>query len=216
MIVPLLFGVLGTAVLASFGVWQVQRLDWKEGLIAEIEARIAADPVPLPEAPDPQEDAYLAVTLTGSVEGYPVRVFGTWRGGGAGERIVAPVLTEGRRVMVDFGFVGAGAVVTLPDGPLEITGNLDWPDETNSSTPAPDGDQWFARDVGLLSEVLLADPILVVAREVSPAVQPTPLPVGTAGIPNNHLGYAIQWFGLALVWAGMTAFYLWRMTRRTG
>ena len=42
-----------------------------------------------------------------------------------------------------------------------------------------------------------------------------PLPVTTEGIPNNHLGYAVQWFGLALVWAGMTLFLLWRTARRT-
>ena len=45
--------------------------------------------------------------------------------------------------------------------------------------------------------------------------QAIPIPVDTAHIPNDHLGYAVTWFGLALVWAGMTILYLWRITRRT-
>ena len=66
-----------------------------------------------------------------------------------------------------------------------------------------------------MAEVLGTEPVLVIAREVSVNDPPaTPLPVTTEGIPNNHLGYAVQWFGLALVWAGMTLFLLWRTARR--
>ncbi|MFM7446577.1 MAG: SURF1 family cytochrome oxidase biogenesis protein, partial [Tabrizicola sp.] len=41
-----------------------------------------------------------------------------------------------------------------------------------------------------------------------------PMPVDTSGIPNNHWGYAIQWFLLAATWAGMTLFLLWRIRTR--
>jgi len=44
----------------------------------------------------------------------------------------------------------------------------------------------------------------------------TPWPVDTAGIPNNHRQYAITWFSMAVLWLGMTAFLVWRITRRTG
>ena len=52
-IFPLVVGVLGCAILISLGVWQLQRLDWKEGLIAQIQSRIDSAPVPLPAAVDP-------------------------------------------------------------------------------------------------------------------------------------------------------------------
>ena len=57
----IIFGFAGTGVLVSLGLWQVQRLMWKQGVIAEIEAQIDADPVALPAEPDPQSDKYLPV-----------------------------------------------------------------------------------------------------------------------------------------------------------
>ena len=50
---PLVIGIAGAAVLVALGVWQVQRLAWKEALLADIEARIASEPVALPADPDP-------------------------------------------------------------------------------------------------------------------------------------------------------------------
>ena len=45
---PLLFGLIGAGILVGLGIWQLQRLDWKESVLAQIESRIAADPEPLP------------------------------------------------------------------------------------------------------------------------------------------------------------------------
>ena len=60
------------------------------------------------------------------------------------------------------------------------------------------------------------EPVLIVAKWVSQNAPPaTPLPLTTDGVPNNHFAYAIQWFGLAIVWAGMTLFLLWRTAKRT-
>ena len=221
LLIPLLFGLLGAAVLAGLGVWQLQRLAWKEGVIAGIEARVGADPVALPEAPDRESDAFVPVALSGTVAGEPLRVLGAWRGAGTGFRIVAPVVTDGgRRVMVDLGVLPLDtadddAAVVLPGGPLDIVGNLAWPDDANAGTPPPDGDLWYARDVDAMADALGVERTMVVAREVSPPAGPVPSPVGVEGIRNSHLGYAVQWFGLAAVWLGMTGYLLWRMTRRT-
>jgi surfeit locus 1 family protein len=57
-------------------------------------------------------------------------------------------------------------------------------------------------------------PVLVVARSTSlPDSALAPLPVDTSGIPNDHLGYAVTWFGLAIVWVMMTGFFLWRIRK---
>ena len=63
MILPLLFGLVGAAILIGLGTWQVQRLHWKEGLIATAEAKIAMPAVALPAQPDPVADRYLSVTV---------------------------------------------------------------------------------------------------------------------------------------------------------
>ncbi|WP_373354229.1 SURF1 family protein [Pseudoroseicyclus sp. CXY001] len=209
ILVPLIFGIVGCAVLVSLGLWQLRRLEWKEAILAEIEARIAAEPLALEAAlgaPD-----YTPVTLTGRIEGDPLRFIYS----GSEEDLVVAVQTEeGRRIMVDLGLAPMGAAAALPEGPLTIAGNLDTP--VGKGTPAPMvQNPWAARSPEGMAEVLGTGPVFVVAREVAPPLTfVAPLPVTTEGIANNHLGYAIQWFGIALVWAGMSV-YLIRRTLRS-
>jgi surfeit locus 1 family protein len=140
---------------------------------------------------------------------------------GAGFRIVTAFETpEGRRLLLDRGFVPDEAkTAPRPPQQLTVTGNLHWPDDRDGFTPEndPQANYWFARDLPEMAEALGTEPVLVVARATDPA-QPgiAPLPLGTEGIPNNHLGYAIQWFGLAAVWLGMTALLIRRISRRAG
>ncbi|WP_102222755.1 SURF1 family protein [Acidimangrovimonas sediminis] len=235
----LVFGLAGAALLVGLGVWQVRRLHWKEGLIARIEAKIAADPVAVPAAPDPVRDAYLPVVAGGRLTGQGLRVLTGVKFRGPGHLIVAVLETAGgRRLMVDLGFRpeggdrsatggstgGAGrggdgrVLAAIPAGQARITGNLIWPDEVDSFTPAPDLSRhlWFARDVPAMARVLGAEPVLIAARRVEGvATRADPMPVSTDGIPNDHRQYALTWFSLALVWLGMTGLLLWRITRRT-
>lgn len=217
---PLIFGVIGIAVLVSLGVWQVQRLAWKNTVLAEIDARIAAAPVDIPDAPDPEADRYLPVQATGAIGAPFVRVLVSQRGMGAGYRIISPFdLGQGRVVLLDRGVMGvADDLPPAPEGLVSVIGNLHWPVERDGFTPDNDLDEniWFAREVPVLAEHLGTEPILLVARSLSVSDAPlSPLPVTSEGIPNDHLNYAITWFSLALVWLGMTLFLLWRITRRT-
>ncbi len=212
---PIVLGVAGVAVLLWLGFWQVQRLAWKEGVLAEIDARIGAAPVALPEAPEAARDRYLPVSATGVPAGAPLRVLVSVKGTGAGHRLIQAFETGGRRVMLDRGFLPDGTAWAPQEGPVTVTGNLHWPDEVDGFTPAPSGDLWFARDVPAMAAALQTEPVLIIARSLSPAdPNVTPLPVTSIGIPNDHREYAITWFSLAAVWAGMTAFLLWRIRRR--
>ncbi|MFQ1699112.1 SURF1 family protein [Loktanella agnita] len=213
---PLLLGIAGCAVLISLGVWQMQRLTWKSAILDDIDARITAVPVALPDSPEPEADRYLPVTLTGETVGTPLYVLISAKDLGAGYRLISPFQTGDRRIMVDLGYVplqtlGADPVAET----LTITGNLHWPDEVDSWTPAPDPSGiWFARDVPAMAAALNTEEIMLIARTVSDTSLPsTPLPVTSAGIPNDHLNYAITWFSLALVWAMMTFFLIFRVTR---
>ncbi|WP_425083856.1 SURF1 family protein [Ruegeria profundi] len=208
----LIFSLAGLGVLLWLGTWQVQRLAWKQEILSEIDSRIAAEPVPLPQQVSEDEDKYLPVTVTGDMEPGEIHVLVSVKQVGAGYRIIQSFSTEDRTILVDRGFVPTTAKQTdRLTGPMEVTGNLHWPDEIDSYTPEADIDSniWFARDVPNLAAALGTEPILLIARsQTDPGV--TPLPVDTAGIPNDHLQYAITWFGLALVWAAMTGYFLWR------
>lgn len=217
MIAPLLFGLIGASILIGLGIWQLQRLAWKQGVLAEISARLNDPPVPLPTAPDPVTDLYLPVQVTGHFIGEDIDVLASRKEIGAGFRIIAAFETvEGRRILIDRGFVTDEArALPRMAGAETITGTLHWPRETDGYTPPPDPatGMWFARDVPAMADALQTEPVLVVARsDTGDGIEP--MPVGTEGIPNDHLQYAITWFSLAVVWLGMTGLLLWRIRRR--
>ncbi|MEM7318671.1 MAG: SURF1 family protein, partial [Pseudomonadota bacterium] len=203
-------------VLLALGIWQVQRLAWKEALLAEIDTRIAADPVTLPAQPDPERDVYLPVTVHGHFGPEEIHVLVSVKQVGPGYRIIAPFETEGRTILVDRGFVAIDDKVSHREpGPMEITGNLHWPQEIDSYTPDPDekAEIWFARDVPAMAARLGTEPVLLIARS-STGSAITPLPISSAGIPNDHLQYAVTWFGLAAVWLAMTVYFIRRTRAR--
>lgn len=216
LILPLGFGIIGIVILVSLGNWQVRRLAWKEDILAQIDSRIAAAPVAVPQQPVPSDDRFLAVTAEGRITTDEIHVLASSKQTGAIYRVVSAFeMTDGRRIMVDRGWVKP----TDKDTPREevqvsVEGNLHWPVETDSYTPENDitGNIWFARDVEKMAATLNADPILIVAKKTSETEPPvTPLPVTSSGIPNDHLNYAVTWYGLALVWLVMTLYYLRRM-----
>lgn len=216
MILPLLFGLVGAAILIGLGTWQVQRLQWKQGLIATAEAKIAMPAVALPAQPDPVADRYLSVTVQGRFLGPEAHVLTSIQGQGPGFLVIAAYQTDdGRRILVDRGFVPETAK-TAPRPPREVavTGNLNWPDDVNSATPPPDEGRgiWFGRDVTAMASALGTEPLMLIARsDTGDGVQAQPV---SATFRNDHLGYAITWFSLAVVWLGMTVSYLWRIRRR--
>ncbi|MRU16172.1 SURF1 family protein [Roseovarius sp. A21] len=214
---PLILGLAGIAVLVSLGVWQTQRLAWKEGVLADIEARIAAEPVALPAQLDPEADRYLPVEVSGTVGDKALRVLVSQKQVGAGYRVISAFDTGGRRILLDRGFIKvAQEIPAAPEGEVMVRGNVHWPDDRNSSTPENDveGNTWFARDLEQMAGELEAEPLLVVARKTSFSDAPvTPLPVDTSNIPNDHLEYAVTWFGLAAIWAVMSGYFLWRMRK---
>lgn len=213
----IVIGCGGAAILIALGVWQIQRLDWKESVIADIDARIAAAPVALPARPSPEADAYLPVETGGTLGEPYLRVLVSQKDIGAGYRIISPLEGQAGRIMIDRGFIPVAAgVPEIPEGPVTVMGNLQWPQETDGFTPEPDtdGNIWFARDVSAMAAALDTRPILLVARETSFDDAPvSPLPVDTGAIPNDHLQYAITWFSLAAIWLGMSLAFLARARR---
>ncbi|WP_412554155.1 SURF1 family protein [Shimia sp. MIT1388] len=215
---PLFFGILGTVVLVSLGTWQVQRMAWKADVIAEINARIASDPVALPDLIDMERDKYLPVAVSGTITEDEIHLLASTRDAGAVYRLVSAFETEGgRRIMLDRGWIKtADKDAARLAHAVDVVGNLHWPEERDSFTPANDvdGNIWFARDVDQMAEVLGTEPVLLIVRDDSDkGAIATPLPVDTAALPNNHLEYVLTWYGLAIVWVAMTLYYLRRMRK---
>jgi surfeit locus 1 family protein len=234
VVAALVFGVVGVAILLALMTWQLQRLSWKLDLIATLESRLAQPPMPLPAAPDPTADEFRRVTLQGRFTGAPgshgfpdAAYLTTLRPDGAGYRLVQPFQTsDGRLVLVDRGYLpvaekneagrAARPTPTL-DGPLTLTGALRWPQEADSFSDAaagPADNVWLTRSVARLAPLWGAEPVLVVTETPTAAGRwPRPEPV-TVNLPNDHLGYAVTWGGLALVWAAMTVALARREMRR--
>lgn len=218
MIIPGLFGLVGTVILVLLGVWQLDRASQKATLVADMQARLAGASGALPAQPDPIADNYRPVRLNGAFLPAQTFVLSGSKEEGPGFRVIGAFQTEdGRDVMVDRGFLPEAQRAVMPapgDGTQTLTGNLQWPRDADSFTPGYDATRnlFFARDVGPLAAHLGTEPVLIVLRASSvpdPFVQP--MPVDQVTIPDNHIGYAVQWFLMALVWAGMTLFFLWRI-----
>jgi surfeit locus 1 family protein len=214
---PVLMGVVGVAILMSLGFWQLRRMEEKRAYLDEIEARIGNAPIPLPALPEEGPHKFQAVVAEGRFTGEYLEVLAGQKGASPGVMVIeAFALPDGRRILIQRGFVEEEAR-SVPRAPHEarVEGNLHWPQDTNAFTPPPDEKSglWFARDVPAMAAALNTEPTLIVAS--APTGEGiAPVPVDTSGIPNDHWGYAIQWFLLAVTWAGMTLFLLWRIRTR--
>lgn len=212
---PILFGIAGCAVLIALGTWQVQRLAWKEDILANIDARLAEQPTAIDLTMTEDADEYRRVTVSGTPTGEELHVLVSGTAAGTGYRVVSKFVTDaGDAILIDQGLLALdnkdAPVLTEP---TDVTGTILWPDDKNNSTPEPDLSKniWFARNVPDMAAHLDTTPIMVVVTQATPPdPRITPLPITSANIKNDHLEYAITWFLLAIVWAIMSLYLIFR------
>jgi surfeit locus 1 family protein len=211
-------GVL--AVLLALGTWQVERLHWKEALIAAREAQLAAPPEPLPaRTEDWRAWDFRRVTVTGEFEHDQEQLFGVAAiDGRVGHQVLTPLVrADGPAVLVDRGWVPADQAHPAArrqgqsEGTVEITGIARYrgADRPGWFTPdnEPERGLWYGYDLRAL-EAAVGLELLPVVVEADATPNPGGLPLGGRTrlvLPNNHLQYAITWYGLA---AGLLAIYL--------
>jgi surfeit locus 1 family protein len=233
--VLLLCAALGVALLAGLGAWQMQRLHWKEDVLARIAARRDAPPAPPPPremwpALTPDDYDYRPVIVEGvfdhTKESYLFRASATGKAGeGPSYEIVTPLRLKNDGVV----FVNRGAVpeekrdpARRPEGQLsgEVTlrGLMRAPETRNAFTPPdePAKNLWFSRDpAALAARWGFADSApFTIDADATP--NPGGWPKGGATvltIPNNHLSYALTWFALAITLAVVTGVFLVRSAR---
>jgi surfeit locus 1 family protein len=210
--------LIAVAILTGLGVWQVQRLSWKLGLIATLNGHVRAAPLSLDQALALPPDAaqYRRVALAGHFDNdKEAYVFTTGEGGAAVYHVLTPFETDDNHIlMVDRGYVPKERLAPATRKPIEgatrLVGVWRTPDPPNAFTPAPDAAHriWYARDlmgIAAADRLALAAPVLV---EADATPDPGGWPKGgqtVIDLPNNHLSYAFTWFGLA---AGLVGVYL--------
>ena len=199
---PALATALAFAILVALGVWQVERLHWKEGLLASIAQGEAAPPVPLAEAPTPFSKVELAGTLR-DVGYYGIDVRVTPAGEQEGAFRLGVVERPGSLpVLVNEGWVPDGTPLDGAPRPARIVGYVLPPTPPGAFTPKGDAGtkHFYAEDPASVGAVLglprLAPFVVVALGDAVPGVFPQPaqhLPEP----PNNHFQYALTWFALA-------------------
>jgi cytochrome oxidase assembly protein ShyY1 len=221
------FSAVIVSLLLGLGVWQLQRRVEKHTLIAMLDERLAEAPTPLPAAVQwptltPARDEFRRVTFSAVFEDRPAaRVFSSGSGVRSditvpGVWVFAPAKLAGAGVVViNRGFVPESLFdrVTPPmPGPVMLTGYLRFPEAAVLWTPHEDRAKrlWFLRDQRAMASALGWG-------EVAPFYIDLEAPVPANGLPkpgplevhlkDNHMQYAITWFGLAA--AVGIAFLVW-------
>lgn len=239
LVVPGVAAAIVTAILASLGTWQVHRLAWKTDLIATMTARTRAAPIAAPHlaearAADPQAIDWTPVRLAGhflaarDVAVHAILGEPHGRFGGPGVWVMTPFARDdGSIVFVNRGFVprretALAPYAAPPAGETTVTGLLRRPEPRGFYAPADDPAHrlWFVRDPAVLAAAAGVDPAEVTPYTVDAAADLTPaggLPQAgetRLSYPNDHLGYAITWYGLAATCVGVFAVFARGRLRR--
>nr|WP_278250415.1 SURF1 family protein [Paracoccus fontiphilus] len=195
-------------VLMALGVWQVQRLGWKTDLIARVDARVAADPVPAPGPADwagltADNAEYRRVTVTGEyAPGGDVLVQAVTERG-PGFWVMTPLETrQGWHLLVNRGFVATDRRDDrpLPAGPQTVTGllRLSQPGGAFLRANDPAAGRWYSRDTQAIATTLALPEVAPYFIDADRTGEGQP----TGGLTviafrNNHLSYALTWFAMA-------------------
>jgi len=238
LVIPGLVALVALATLMALGTWQLERKAWKEALVATLTQRLAGPPAELP-APatwdrlDRDADEFRRVTFAAELlHGQEALVYTAGSGlradvSGPGYWVFTPARRpDGSIVMVNRGFVPEGRrdAASRSEGQLagtvEIVGALRWPEARGLFTPAdnPQRNLWFVRDHLAIAAAKGVGPVAPFFTD-----QEAPLPPGglprpgklAPNLPNNHLQYALTWYGLALVLLVVFVVWAFSPTSRT-
>ncbi len=229
-----IFGTIALVVLVSLGTWQVQRLAWKEDLLATIDERVNQSPLPLEavlERFEAREDIeYTPVSAAGHFDHENEQHFFATLDGLSGYYIYTPlILDTDRFIFINRGFVPFDKKdpVTRPETLVSALQNV-----TGLARSAPaEKAGWVVPENNPEKNVFhWKDLQAMIGRTGKPAEQfapifidrdnsanPDQLPVGGVtmiNLPNNHLQYAVTWYGLALTLVGVLGFYFVRQRKK--
>ncbi|WP_443025058.1 SURF1 family protein [Sphingomonas sp. M1-B02] len=218
--------LLLAAAFAALGVWQIERRAWKLDLIAKVEARIHAPPRALPAAAEWRDDlAYTRVRVTGVFLHEAEALVQAVTDLGPGWWVETPLRTDKGVVLVNRGFVPSERKAPetrragMPLGPVGVTGLLRASEPGGGFLRAndPAADRWHSRDVAAIAQARGLGPVAPFFIDADASANPGGYPVGgltVVAFRNNHLVYALTWFGLAALSLSGAALLLGTRGRR--
>jgi surfeit locus 1 family protein len=208
---PTVVTALGLAALLGLGTWQVERLHWKEALIAARQVQLAAAAAALPASADWRSWDFRPVVVEGAFRHDLEQLFGVAAiDGQVGHHLLTPLLRQdGTAVLVDRGWVPADRAHPAARregqlaGAVRVTGIARYRGGDRQGWFTPDNQPserlWYWYDLRALEGALGLELLpLVVEADATP--NPGGLPIGGQArteLPNNHLQYALTWYGLA-------------------
>jgi surfeit locus 1 family protein len=209
-------------ILVSLGIWQINRLAWKEAILASIAHAERAPPVPLPATPSPFEKVFVTGTpdpATISLFGDDVRATKTGDTVIGGELLVVLRRAGAAPILVDLGWMPYAdfGKVTLPPS-LAVSGFAQAPERPNYFTPKDDpaDHQFYLLAPSRIGPALgvpdLAAFVLVAMGEPPARGWPEPA-ANLPRPPNDHLQYALTWFGLAGVLLAQFLYWCFKVYR---
>jgi surfeit locus 1 family protein len=217
-------------ILLGLGTWQIERKTWKEALIATVDTRLGAPPIALPPSPEwagmnADNSEFTRVRLRAKFCGDPDALVYASSSmlrddvKSPGWFVFTPVcLPEGSKVVVNRGYA-PGPGYLAPTGSVEIVGALRWPERSSWFVADHDssGKSWYVRDQRAMAKQLgwgAVAPFYVEQESPVPlGGVPHPAPL-TVHLRNDHLQYAITWYGLAA--ALMAVFVAFLFRQRSG
>lgn len=228
----LAFFLVSAAGFVALGVWQVDRLGWKRDLIARVDARVHADPVAPPAASawngfDAAEDEYRRVQLRGRfLHSQEVAVYASTELG-PGYWIMTPLVTGDGTVWINRGYVDNAhrradtRARVSEDDVISVTGLLRQPDRAHLflRDNVPDEDRWYLRVPAEMSAARsVPQPVAPFFVDAQDRIDTGNWPVPGLTVirfPDNHLSYALTWFGMAVL-ALLAAGFVLRSEFRRG
>ncbi|MGH7118078.1 MAG: SURF1 family protein [Acetobacteraceae bacterium] len=206
LLLPGFLAGLLTAGLIGLGVWQLHRLKWKLGILAEIAAAETRPGIPLSDGPGPYSKVAVHGRLSLGLSAlYGDQVHQTMAGPVQGAQLIVPLERPRKQtILVDLGWVPLSDEVParLPAGATLVNGFI-LPGVHPGMFSAPDDAaerHFYTLDPARIGAALglkdVAPFMLIALGKRAPGVYPMPAE-DLPHPPNNHLQYALTWFGLA-------------------
>jgi len=217
--------LLVTACLLALGVWQLERRVWKHALIAAVGTRLHADPVAAPgpaawPAIRADTDAYRRIRARGTFRHDRETLVQAVTARGGGYWVLTPLETPDFTLLVNRGFVPLGKrdprarAAGNPAGPVTVTGLLrvTEPGGAFLRSNDPAANRWYSRDVAAIAQARGLGRVAPYFLDADAAPNAGGYPVGGLTVvkfADNHLVYALTWFGLAFI----SLYFAWRLWR---
>jgi surfeit locus 1 family protein len=227
---PTVFTVPAILIMIGLSIWQVQRMHWKEGLIAERVARTTAEPIALPPpGTDLAPLEFRRVTVAGTFDhAHELYLAARSQNGNIGYWIITPLKMEsGETVLIERGWVPEEK--KLPEtraegqlaGTVTVNGIIRLPQVKTFFQPEnePAKNVWFYIDPAQMADAAGVPARTDLYLDAEKIEIPGNYPLGGQArieLPNDHLQYAVTWALLALSLAGVYVAYHLKLERERG